>query len=277
MVSASRPIGDSLPATVFGSVAERFRNGMAQARLLLAWRQGLPGWIRSPSRQGVLSSQAVPQVSRAASQQTVHHIAGLDSLRFLCAVWVALHHGARPHVAFWLGLPPAFRDWNAIAYDGVAAVIVFFIISGLCVHYPYARSQSCELSTFYAQRFLRVGIPLLAVIAFERGAFGIGARSVAIETSMALRIVIWSLWCEFVFYALYPALLFCFRRVGFAPVIGVSFVAAYLTIIDHWHLLTYWQYPKLDVWITALPAWLLGCALAHAIATERLPVLPGSI
>ena len=56
----------------------------------------------------------------------------------------------------------------AIAYDGVAAVIVFFVISGLCVHYPYARSGHCPLPSFFARRFLRIGIPLAVVAAFVR-------------------------------------------------------------------------------------------------------------
>ncbi len=206
-----------------------------------------------------------------------HHIAGLDSLRFFCAIWVALHHGARPHLVLWLGLSPVFEDWNAITYDGVAAVILFFVISGLCVHYPHARSLSCNLPAFYAQRFVRVGTPLLIVVAFELGAQSLGVSHVAGDISSALRTVIWSLWCELIYYALYPAFLIGFQRIGLIPIIAASFVAAYVAIFDHWNLLTYWQYPKTLAWITALPAWLMGCALAQAIVAGRLPVLPGSV
>jgi peptidoglycan/LPS O-acetylase OafA/YrhL len=88
---------------------------------------------------------------------------------------------------------------------------------------------------------------------------------------------VWSLWCELIYYALYPGFLTCFRRIGFVPVIAIAFVASYLTIIDHWHLLTYWQYSKGVAWLAALPAWLLGCALAQVIATRSIPVLPGSV
>ena len=52
-------------------------------------------------------------------------ILGLDSLRFICALLVALNHGAQPDVAVWLGLSGVAEDWNAIAFDGVAAVIGF--------------------------------------------------------------------------------------------------------------------------------------------------------
>jgi peptidoglycan/LPS O-acetylase OafA/YrhL len=225
-----------------------------------------------------VSGPVVRMRALSASAEFNHrHIAGLDSLRFVCAIWVALHHGARPHVALWLGLSPIFKDWNAITYDGVAAVIVFFVISGLCVHYPHARSASCNLAAFYAQRFVRVGLPLLVVVAFEWAAFSLGADRLGEGISGALRMVSWSLWCELVYYALYPALLIGFRRIGMMPIIAASFVAAYVTIFDHWQLLTYWQYSKALAWITAMPAWLMGCALAQAIASGRLPMLPGSI
>ena len=36
-------------------------------------------------------------------------------------------------------------QWNAIAFDGVAAVILFFVISGLVTHYPYARGEQLHL------------------------------------------------------------------------------------------------------------------------------------
>jgi peptidoglycan/LPS O-acetylase OafA/YrhL len=208
---------------------------------------------------------------------TARHIAGLDSLRFVCAIWVVLHHGARPDVPFWLGLSPIFEDLNAIAYDGVAAVIVFFVISGLCVHLPYARSERCEILPFYAQRFTRIGIPLLVVFGFQLGAFEVGAYRIEDDIAVAMRMVAWSLWCELIYYALYPGILICFRRIGFIPVIGIAFVAAYLLIIDHWQLLTYWQYSKRVAWLAALPAWLLGCALAQVIATRPVWILPGSV
>jgi peptidoglycan/LPS O-acetylase OafA/YrhL len=208
---------------------------------------------------------------------TARRIAGLDSLRFVCAIWVVLHHGARPDLPSWFGLSPIFEDLNAIAYDGVAAVIVFFVISGLCVHLPYARSERCEVLPFYAQRFIRVGIPLLAVLGFQFGAFEIHAYRVEGDIADAMRMVAWSLWCELIYYALYPGLLICFRRFGFTPVIGIAFIVAYMLIIDHWQLLTYWQYSKLLAWLTALPAWLLGCALAQAIVSKRVWIMPGSI
>jgi peptidoglycan/LPS O-acetylase OafA/YrhL len=205
--------------------------------------------------------------------QTGRRIRGLDSLRFVCAIWVAMHHGARPEIAEWLGLSRVAVDWNAVAFDGVAAVIVFLVISGLCVHYPYAKSEPYDLPAYFAQRFVRIGIPLLVVAAFVKFSGGLVGGDVA----TAPRMVLWSLWCELIYYAIYPALLVAFRRIGFAPVLAAAFVAAGLVVAWHWDLMTYWEYPHDLTWIAALPAWLLGCVIAQQLAERRLPVLPGSV
>ena len=188
-------------------------------------------------------------------------IVGLDTLRFVCAIWVALHHGARPDIAAWFGLSALASDWNAIAFDGVAAVIVFFMISGLCVHYPYAKSQPCNLPAYFVQRFVRIGIPLVVVAVFVKGV----GPFIGDDIATAPRMVLWSLWCELIYYALYPILLVAFRRIGLLPVIVAAFV------------LSYWAYPRIWAAAAALPAWVLGCAIAQFVAAGRLPVLPGSV
>ena len=200
-------------------------------------------------------------------------MAGLDSLRFVCALWVVMHHGARPEVAAWLGLSHVAVVWNAIAFDGVAAVIVFFVISGLCIHYPYARFEPCYLPSYFAQRYIRIGVPLVVVRAFMDLSGGL----VGEEIATASRMVMWSLACELIYYALYPALLVGFRKIGLAPIIAVAFVLSYLLIISHWHDMLYWDYSRKVVWLAALPAWLLGCAIAQIVASGQLPDLPGPI
>jgi len=54
--------------------------------------------------------------------------------------------------------------WNA-----PAAVIVFFVISGLCIHLPFARSlESPHLGAFYSRRLLRLLIPIAVTIPLNR-------------------------------------------------------------------------------------------------------------
>jgi len=216
----------------------------------------------------VIARSEVPTPTRGN-----HRILGLDSLRFVCAIWVVLHHGARPDIAAWLGLSNVAQDWNAVAFNGVAAVIVFFVISGLCVHYPYARSEPCELPAYFAQRYVRVGIPLLVVMAFMK----FSGRFVGDDVANGPVMVLWSLWCELIYYTIYPALLIAFRRFGFMPVLIAAFIAAYAVIFTHWDIIYYATYSRTLAWVTALPAWLLGCVIAQMIAAGRLPALPGSV
>ncbi len=71
----------------------------------------------------------------------MNKIIGLDSIRFICATWVVFDH---------LGLFPLLQGINTsnpigfvinaaynITVSGLAAVTVFFVISGLCIHYPH--------------------------------------------------------------------------------------------------------------------------------------------
>jgi peptidoglycan/LPS O-acetylase OafA/YrhL len=39
-------------------------------------------------------------------------------------------------------------------------VIVFFVISGFCIHYPYHKGKPVLLREFLVRRCLRIGIPL---------------------------------------------------------------------------------------------------------------------
>ena len=69
----------------------------------------------------------------------VNRIERLDSIRFLAALWVAISHGAIP-------LKPLVDEPTAkmilagvqSTFSGTAAVMVFFIVSGLCIHLPYS-------------------------------------------------------------------------------------------------------------------------------------------
>jgi peptidoglycan/LPS O-acetylase OafA/YrhL len=129
------------------------------------------------------------------------------------------------------------------------------------------------LKIYFVRRFVRIGIPFLAVVAFER----LSGPLVGDAVATAPRMVLWSLWCEMIYYAIYPALLAGFRRVGIAPILVVSFLVAYMVIFHHWNLMTYWDYSRTQAWIVAMPAWLLGCMLAEQLASGRQPVLPGSV
>jgi len=69
----------------------------------------------------------------------------LDALRFVLALWVAVgHYGMIPlfgDVDTGTGLWHLFkRGWNTTVF-GTPAVIVFFVISGFCIHLPFRRNR----------------------------------------------------------------------------------------------------------------------------------------
>jgi peptidoglycan/LPS O-acetylase OafA/YrhL len=84
-------------------------------------------------------------------------LVGLDSLRYILALWVFFMHGGKPPL--FGGSDGLFNTINELygwSINGQAAVIGFFIISGLCIHYPNIAKKKINLGSFYAARFLRL-------------------------------------------------------------------------------------------------------------------------
>jgi peptidoglycan/LPS O-acetylase OafA/YrhL len=101
------------------------------------------------------------------------HIHGLDTIRFFCALWVVMGHFGAPPL-------PAFIDKSTLPglltigiynnlTSGPAAVIVFFVISGLCIHFPHAVTLSIPNGgTYLVRRYLRIVPPMLVAIAIAQ-------------------------------------------------------------------------------------------------------------
>ncbi len=186
--------------------------------------------------------------------------AAIDAIRFVCALWVLFSH------AGFLPLTPGSdkHTFSGLAVSALAnnlfwggtAVIVFFVISGFCIHYPYRERAETSWPAYFVRRYLRIGIPMLAayVLAFATGAG---------ESEEG---VMWTLRCEIGYYTLYPLLLKLRDRFGWNPVIAAS---AALWLIA---LAVEKRIPE-DVFRFAagLPCWLLGAKLADTF--QQFPVL----
>ena len=191
-------------------------------------------------------------------------IRGLDAIRFVAALIVALSHGAAPPFAEWFGKTAlwsrALVGLSGIMFNGVAAVLVFFVISGFCIHYSYARGALFRWAPFYARRGLRILIPFAAALLLSR-LLGRAAQS-------ALGAVIWSIYCELIYYLLYPILRIGFASVGLRLVlVAVSVISAGIVLLQ-WNVLFYWGFSPAVTWLVCMPAWLLGCVLAERAAGE---------
>ncbi len=188
-------------------------------------------------------------------------IAGLDTLRFVAASMVVLSHLGPPpllaglersHPVAWL-LSASY----GVAWNGPAAVIVFFVVSGLCIHWP-SLSRRPHWPEYFVRRYVRIGIPLLASIAL---ASAVGIPYLGLSES-----ILWSLQCELIYYTLYPLLLLLRDRFGWRPIAFASFAlaAAVIVLVDP-RALPYPAFGWAKQWIIGLPCWLLGCLLAERL------------
>jgi peptidoglycan/LPS O-acetylase OafA/YrhL len=186
-------------------------------------------------------------VTPARGAAPVSDTAVVDYLRGLAALGVALYH---VRVTLWVGwreiaaTPERFSAWDrALAWLSAplpflgSFVMLFFVISGFCIHWPWAgNARRFELRTYASRRFFRIYPPYFAAVVFSAaaclwlgqahlgriftasvfmvqnylGAATAGSGSAQLATNWSL----WSLPVELELYALYPLLLGGARRWG---------------------------------------------------------------
>lgn len=179
----------------------------------------------------------------------MERVKGLDQLRFLMAFIVLIGHGALPR--FENGM---LRWILGNSFVGVAAVMVFFILSGFVIHYPYATGEKkIKIIAFYFRRLSRIIIPAAIAIIIYQYTFNL---------SMG---VIWSLVCEAIYYLIYPLVLNFIEKLDL--IICVAFVFSYIGTISYsifsdtyngdFHRLGFFV-----AWMTGFPVWLLGVKLS---------------
>ncbi|SEJ39242.1 acyltransferase family protein [Demequina mangrovi] len=202
----------------------------------------------------------------------MQRVVGLDAIRFVCAAVVALGH---IHLALADQLSPVIGRTAATGVDiafsngfnGPAAVMVFFVLSGFVIHLPQARGRRLDVAQFAARRYLRI-VPPVAVFMLASVALGY-----APEGGYWMHTVLWSVICELVYYTLYPALLASripMARLGLGALgIALVFTALNFSQITSGDL----SYTVFGWWtpVIGLPVWILGAVLAERY--QRLPVL----
>ena len=194
--------------------------------------------------------------TRAPTVASSAHLRGLDSIRFLAACWVVMSHvGAFPlpaGVAHSQGVMRALVGVYHCLFAGPAAVMVFFLISGLVIHAPYADGAVLRPVRYLVRRYIRIGVPLVAAISIDQ-----------LASTRSLEPVLWSLYAELVYYLFYPLWLALRRRVGWGPIVGCAFAASLGLIVFSSGRTSPVQYGPLSSWLFGLPVWLLGCVLAE--------------
>jgi len=197
----------------------------------------------------------------------------LDALRFVFAFWVVMdHYGEFPLFADADTSVPAVwllsHSYGTIVC-GVPAVMGFFVISGFCIHLPFRNGKSLSVARFYARRYVRILIPVAAVIAIYR--FSGNQQPLFGAKSIMWSSVLWSLMCEEIYYAVYPMARWCLQRWGWLPVMSVAFTLAAFTALRHFHRELWADFGAIQTAVILYPVWLLGCFLAEK--SERLTPL----
>lgn len=207
----------------------------------------------------------------------VKHISGLGSIRFILASIVIFSHGFGLHISDVFCKEEIISSFggkllwvvSANLYNGQAAVIVFFIISGCCIHYPYANGESVHIYSFLASRYIRISLPLIIVLLAGYTVFNIEPLAY---------IGVWSIICELIYYSIYPLLLTIRKRchswitLYMGSLLGVILIVVFVNVPPVSHpgiLMDFPIYgPKLT-WLIGLPIWILGCHLAESIISNQ--------
>jgi peptidoglycan/LPS O-acetylase OafA/YrhL len=183
-------------------------------------------------------------------------VRGLDTIRFFLAIWVTIGH-------FWV--PLGIDESSLIGkitvgiytnlVNGPAAVIVFFVISGFCIHYPYRHHKELLIIPYFSSRHLRIWIPIVVAV--------LCGIPLGVKFSLLERSILWSLVAEEIYYLIYPMLLSLRRKIGWQKILFFAYVGASAIVCSNPTINDYPSYGPYLTWLLGLPCWLLGCCLAE--------------
>jgi peptidoglycan/LPS O-acetylase OafA/YrhL len=225
---------------------------------------------------GKLPDGEVSALRETGASQPGGRYAVLDALRFALALWVAIGHYAAFPLFAGVDTATSFgrfitHAWQTVVF-GTPAVIVFFVISGFCIHLPFRGYGELAAGRYYLRRYTRILIPVAGALCVYR----LSGEKLRFwgEHSILWESPLWSLACEEIYYAAYPLLRLIRNRVGWKVVFPVVFVAGALASATHVHSLTWHAFGPFGTAIILLPVWLLGCLLAEQ--SDTLPTLDSS-
>jgi len=184
----------------------------------------------------------------------------ISSIRFLLAVWVFLSHfpypvlsGPQPNPFLW-----AARSLLHNSFDGPAAVMAFFVISGFCIHFPNReRFEVPSWTAYYTRRYLRILVPMGVAIGL--------AVPLKLKFGYYVNFILWSLVCEEIYYFIYPALLRLRDLLGWRTLMTLVWLTSFLTILSNPGAKEYHEYGLSLTWVLGLPCWLLGVRMAERL------------
>lgn len=196
----------------------------------------------------------------------MQRIDGLDSIRFILAIFVLLYHIGHSHIYSFIDRSTLIGKFIAAVLDclfnGPAAVIVFFIISGFCIHYPYVKQKKIKLINFYARRYIRIMLPILTCYTLI---------DICGDGNYTFTAIIgWSIICELIYYTIYPLILVIIKYININLILCLSFI---FSIFCVWYINpNAFMYPSYGVFgnaILGFPCFFLGIVLARLSMSDK--------
>lgn len=169
------------------------------------------------------------------------HLAAVDGLRALAALFVVAHH---IHRTLWWpnSPPPGIRPFVSPLLYGHYAVSVFIVISGFCLMLPVIRADGMlpgGVVRFFRRRALRILPPYYCAIAFtalfvdhnidkkQMLAHLFLVHNLWASTYNGINGTFWSIAVECQIYLLFPLLVLLWRCWGPVPTTLLASVAGY--------------------------------------------------
>lgn len=195
------------------------------------------------------------------------HTPVIDAVRWLAALVVVISHAGLQPLQVLLGDSHlAEKALLALGspFCGIAAVMMFFVVSGFCIHLPFTMGRTLSVWKFYLARFTRIGLPLLAASLIFQAA-GLFPE---------LNLILWSIYCEIIYYLVYPLILFGIRRWGLVRIFMTS-VVLWIAVLIYMNWKMNGIYGPFTAWgliptaILGLPVWLGGCVVSESVTSGR--------
>jgi len=95
----------------------------------------------------IMSDVRLPDMTVATGTRS--RLEYIDGLRALAALWVALHHVAVTSVPSEMLKMPVLGPVVASLFFGQFPVMLFLMLSGFCLYYPYVRRSARPRSSGY--------------------------------------------------------------------------------------------------------------------------------
>lgn len=193
---------------------------------------------------------------------------GVDTLRFVAAAWVAVAHGAlAPFIdaATRVGGPVALLGKIVTgSVSGGAAVAMFFVLSGLCIHYPNVGKDRLDWRRFLVKRMVRIVPPLVAAMLL--------ANLLGPAYRAFFDLALWSIYCEIAYYLAYP-IVFPFLDRRPITALAMSFGLAIAIAAAKPTALAPWEFGPLT-WLVFAHLWLAGALVADRIRRRGIGAPP---